>query len=748
MKIIINKSFFYSLVLLLIVQLPCQLYAQENLEKEINQAIKLISLEEYNKAKAKLEPIVKANPNSALAHYNLGITQLNLQEVALGKQSIEKALQLDSQVDPKYSEYWKGVSYYYNLETNKARESFKAYKGTLSEKSAEHITIDKLLSALDEIDAQKNVKPEFYIESLPGDLNTTYEDHSPLLSSDESALIFTSRNQEGIDKKEKKNGEFFENIYLVKLNGFMPKGEPENLSASLNTDRHDASIQLFENDSKMLLYRINNGGDIYQASKENGVWMEPKPLGKSVNSNDYESSAFVLPNGKTMFFSSTRKSKSGNLNIFQTTMGKDGNWSEPTLLGAGINSEDADEDCPFVTNNGKTIYFSSKGHNSIGGYDIFVSHWNESENKWGEAKNLGMPVNSVNDDMYFVLDNTGTHGYFSSFRPAGKGGMDIYYVGKVLPVVLESNIEVNGVPDAEVGEVKVILKDKEYGDEYQSLSDKSGKFSSSLDGNSTYEVAIYSENYRDGKEPFSTQTIEVPRTLKAEETIKQNVVISKSDYNKLAKSYQLNGTLVSSSGESLNGAIEIVDKSSGKTVATLNTTEGKFSTDFKSVIGKSFSLRVKSNGETFDDASNFTTDKKNEIIRDLVVKFSDAKNAEMAELATKKSGYSSSQAVLFKNNSVKLNEEAKQELDRIVSSIKKDSKIQVLIEGYADNVGKASYNLKLSKRRAKSVAKYLTEKGLAKKVIDIEFYGEENPIADNNTEEGRNQNRRVEIHIK
>jgi outer membrane protein OmpA-like peptidoglycan-associated protein len=738
-------------MILLLIQSPIILLAQEVVDKELDKAIKYISLEEYAKAKTKLVKITEGNPESSKALYYLGIAQLNLQENVAGKKSIEKALSINADIDLKYGSYWKGMAHYYNLETAKARESFNAHKSTLHEKSDEHATIDKLLAALDKIEEQKGVKPEYYIESLPGDVNTVHEDHSPLLSSDESALIFTSKNQESTDRKEKKNGEFFENIYVVQLDGFQPTGDPENLSASLNTDRHDASIQLFENDSKMLLYRINNGGDIYQANRENGVWSEPKPLGKSVNSNDYESSAFVMPDGKTMFFSSSRKSKNGTLNIYQTSIGKDGNWGEPVLLGPEVNSEDADEDCPFITNNGKTIYFSSKGHNSIGGYDIFVSHWNESEKKWSEAKNLGMPVNSVEDDMYFVLDKSSTHGYFSSFRAGGKGGMDIYYVGKILPVILEAKVEVQGMPDAEIGEVKVKLKDKQYGDEYQSLSDKSGKFNTSLDANSTYEAAFYSEDYKDGKEPFSTQTIEVPRTIKSEQTIKKSVSIPVSDYNKLLKPYQLNGTLATAEGVSVNGTLDIIDNYSGKVVATLSTNEGTFKSDFKSAIGKKFTLKVKSNGETFKNVADFTTSKDSEITKNIVVSFSeDAKitAAGIAAKASSKSGYTSSHAVLFDNNSVKLKDAYQKDLERVIASVKSGAKIQVVVEGYADNAGKASYNLKLSKKRAKEVAKYLMDQGLDKNSIDVKFYGEDNPVADNGTEAGRLQNRRVEIHIK
>ncbi|UZR95456.1 OmpA family protein [Chondrinema litorale] len=742
MKNIKRKICKPFLALVLLITINSITYAQSEIDKQINQAIKLVSLEEYNKAENALNEVISKDSNNALALYYLGISQLNLQENKKGKESIEKALKINPEVDTKMSNYWLGIAYYQNLETQKAREKLSEYKSNLSEKSSELTEIESILSALDVIDEYKNQKPEFYVEDLPENLNTPFADHSPLMSTDGKTLIFTSKNQEATDRKEKKNGEYFENIYTVDLNGYLPVGDPENLSASINTERHDASIQLFDNDNKMLLYRINNGGDIYMATRENGSWVNPQPLGKSINSKDYESHAFVLADGQTMFFSSSRKSKNGILNLYKATLGKDGNWNEAELLGPEINSPEADEDCPFVTNDGKTIYFSSKGHNSIGGYDIFVSHWNEAENKWSEAKNLEMPINSVGDDMYFVLDKSETHGYFSSYREGGKGGMDIYYAGKILPAFLEANIIVENESQANVGEVKVAIKNTAYGDKYQAISDENGKFNASLDANSDYEVALYSDDYKDGKEPFSTQNISVPRTNSANETIKKNISIPAEDYNKLEKEYTLNGLLTSSNGNKLDGLVELIDSKSGKVVASTNTVDGEFKGNFKSVNGKSYYFKVSSNGQTVDNLSEFKTSQTKDIEKTLVINPSDIATA------SSKSGYSLNKSILFSTNSSNINENSEEELKRIISSVKKGATVEILIEGHSDSVGNAPYNLKLSKRRAKEVAKYLSKNGIDKKMIVTKSYGEEKPIADNSTESGRTQNRRVEIHIR
>ena len=744
---------FYRVVVFIVVSFCCSSvgFAQKDLEKEISQAKKYISLEEYNKAKVLLEGLFSSNKSNAKVQYYYGIAQLNLQENKAGKTSIKKALDMDPNVDPEFGHYWQGVAHYHNYETKEAKENFEKYKATLSEKSDMRPKVNALIASLEAIEGQKGAKPDFYVESIEGEINTSYQDHSPLLTADGNSLIYTSKNQESTDRKEKKRGEFFENIYVVDLDGFKPIGTPESLSEALNTDRHDASVQLFDNGSKMLLYKIDRGGDIYQSNKDNGSWSQPKPLGKNINSNDFESSAYVLADGKTMYFSSSRKSKSGSLNIYKTTIGKDGNWQEPELLGPEINTEDTDEDCPFVTNDGKTIYFSSKGHNSIGGYDIFVSHWNESENKWSEAQNLGIPVNSTGDDMYFMLDNTNIHGYFASFREGGKGGMDIYHVGKILTAVLVADIQVEGKPKAQVGEIKAKLKNKEYGNTYESISDDGGVFRSSLDANSTYEVSLYSENYKDGKEPFSVQTVSVPRTLKANEQVEKSIEIPLSDYQKLERNYQLMGSVSTTSGRAVDGSLEIRNSATQKTIASTQTKDGKFTIDFKSVFGESYSIKLISSAETFENAASFTTEDNTEIEKDVVIEFSEENEilaSTAASKTTKKAGYTSSHAILFSNNSTDVSGTHQKELARIVSSIKSNAEVHILIEGYADNVGRASYNKRLSKKRAKQVERYLVGKGLNKKQIEVEFYGEKNPVADNSTEEGRKLNRRVEIHIK
>ena len=742
MKNIKRKICYSFSVFILLITINSITYAQLESDKQINHAIKLISMEEYDKAITALKTVLSENPENALALYHLGISQLNTQANKKGKVNIENALKINPEIDPKLSDYWLGIAYYQNLETQKAREKLNEYKSSLSEKSNEHAELTRIFNALKAIEELKKIKPEFYVETLPGKLNTPFSDHSPLISTDSKTLIFTSKNQEGSDKKEKKKGEFFENIYTVKLDGYLPIGSPENLSASINTDRHDASIQLFDNDNKMLLYRINNGGDIYMASRENGSWIDPRPLGKSINSKDYESHAFMLPDGKTMFFSSSRKSKNGSLNIYKTTIGKDGNWNEPELLGPEINS-DEDEDCPFVTNDGKTIYFSSKGHNSIGGYDIFVSHWNEAENKWSEAKNLEMPINSVGDDMYFVLDNSESHGFFSSHRENGKGNMDIYYAGKILPAFIEGKISVENDETANVGEVKISLHNTTYGDKYDAISDEKGNFNTTLDANSEYELKLYSDNYKEGKEPFSTQKITVPRTKTVNETIKKEYKIPVEDYQKLETQYKINGILTTSDGNKVNGNIELIDSSTGKVLSSTKTEEGSFSGTFKSINGKNYHFKVLSNGHTFNDLGAFTTNKNYEIDKTLVIKLE-----ENNSLVSSKKGYTFNQSVLFSTNSSTLNKSTENELQRVISSVKSGAAIEVLVEGYADNVGRSSYNLKLSKKRAKEVAKFLSKNGIDKKVVITKFYGEDNPIADNSTEIGRSKNRRVEIHIK
>jgi outer membrane protein OmpA-like peptidoglycan-associated protein len=158
----------------------------------------------------------------------------------------------------------------------------------------------------------------------------------------------------------------------------------------------------------------------------------PIPIPGMVNSSYAEASISISPNGKVLFFSSNRPGGIGNNNfdIYFCTLDENGDWTRPRNLGPAINTE-YDEDGPFIDYDGKTLYFSSKGHEGMGGYDIFRTVYDSTSATWSQPENLGYPINSPDDDVYYVSTKKGKTAYYASVREDGMGYTDIYLITEI-----------------------------------------------------------------------------------------------------------------------------------------------------------------------------------------------------------------------------------------------------------------------------------------------------------------------------
>jgi hypothetical protein len=173
------------------------------------------------------------------------------------------------------------------------------------------------------------------------------------------------------------------------------------------------------------LYRDHDGGDVYISKLKGNEWSRPKAIEAPINSKYQENSATFSFDGRGLYFVSDRPGGYGGKDIYFSRADKNGNWSEPINLGAAINTK-YDEIGVFMLPDGKTLYFSSKGHYTMGGYDVFKTVFENG--KWLEAINLGYPINSADNDVFFSISANGRHGFYSSVRPEGMGGQDIYMI--------------------------------------------------------------------------------------------------------------------------------------------------------------------------------------------------------------------------------------------------------------------------------------------------------------------------------
>lgn len=357
-------------------------------------------------------------------------------------------------------------------------------------------------------------------ENLGEAINSIYDEYSPVVDATESMLIFTSRRPTStggfLDVDEK----YFEDIFVSQKQDDGTWGKPMSIGSNINTDGHEATIGLSADGQELYIYRDDFGdGNIYVSQLRNGAWSEPLLLNNNINSPFRETHATVSADGQTLYFTSD-KSGFGSMDIFRSRRLPNGEWAVAENLGEVINTK-YDEEAPFIHPDGKTLFFSSKGHNSMGGYDIFFSV--EENGKWSTPMNIGSPMNTPDDEYFFVMSTDGKRAYYASSNGQGYGGKDIYMMrldtDREVPVTVykgaimadekgkrPSNVEIK-VTDNETGEIFGVYRPRE----------DNGRFVLILHPGGNYNIAYEADGYLYKSEklfvPENTSYFEINRAI-------------------------------------------------------------------------------------------------------------------------------------------------------------------------------------------------------------------------------------------
>ena len=277
------------------------------------------------------------------------------------------------------------------------------------------------------IEAKANPVP-FEPINLGDSINSVFDEYINAITVDERLMLFTVKE---IVSKETNGKEqsFEEEFYLSeKQNGNWKKAV--KMGYPINSSGNQGAICLSPDGKKIFFTACNRfdgygSCDIYFSEKENGKWNEPINLGQSVNSASWESQPSISSDGKTLYFASTRKGGFGSSDIWKAKILPSGDWSKPVNLGEQINTQKA-EMSPFIHADNYNLYFSSKGHQGMGGSDLFLSKFNNKKQKWSQPKNLGFPINTSADEINIIVDASGKKAYLSSDKISGIGKQDIY----------------------------------------------------------------------------------------------------------------------------------------------------------------------------------------------------------------------------------------------------------------------------------------------------------------------------------
>lgn len=295
--------------------------------------------------------------------------------------------------------------------------------------------------------------PVFVItENLGNPINGPFHDFNPVLSVDEKTLVFTRSLQ------------FYDAIFWSrKIEGEW--SEPVNLTPELGIDRDYYSSSLSADGKTLLMYRIDDyDGNIYLSQRQGESWGKVEKLNSNINTKFWESHATLNSDGSKLYFSSNRRESLGGLDIFVSERDSSGGWGAAINLGSVINTP-YDEDTPFLANNDSTLFFSSRGHHNMGGYDIFRSDLNKN-GRWSKPVNLGYPINTTDDDLFFIPVGKGNRGYFARHTHEGHGMTDIfsceiYSVNNPRRYIVTGQAEISSLLDEFLQPVEVIALNEE-----------------------------------------------------------------------------------------------------------------------------------------------------------------------------------------------------------------------------------------------------------------------------------------------
>lgn len=484
--------------------------------------------------------------------------------------------------------------------------------------------------------------------------------------------------------------------------------KPEKLSSAINTGMAEYLPSITADGQEFYFTRVVDGQeDFYFSTKKNGEWQESRPL-TDINSLQNEGAQTITADGKLMVFTACdRMDGYGSCDLYYSYKVK-GRWSLPQNIGSPVNTK-AWESQPCLSANGDALYFSSKRPGGLGGRDIWVAY-RQVEGGWGVPQNLGLPINTEQDEEAPFMHPDSKTLYFMSDGHPGMGGTDLYLSRRQ--------------PDGTFG----IPQNLGY-----PINTKAheGALFISLDGGTAY---------------FATDRDRVGDTL-IEQTRSRNTDIYQFELHEKARplpvTYVQAVVRDAHTGEPLSASVSFYDIRESRTHVEASTdSEGLFL--FCLPAQSDYGLHVQKPGYLFYSdhfglsGGNVSLKEPIRLEIDLQPVLSETK-MESKPIRLNN--------VFFEVGSAVLLPESINELNQLKNLLEDTPEIRIRINGHTDNVGTAADNQQLSRDRAKAVYSFLIESGISANRLQYAGFGEEHPVADNSTEEGRQKNRRTEFEV-
>lgn len=625
------------------------------------------------------------------------------------------------------------------------------------------------------------------VTNLGPNVNSDYPDYSPVLSPDESLLIFTSKRKGTTGGRMTDDFYYYEDVYFSRrLNDdewntsskidssfrqnallFFLFSKAENIS-QINTNDHDACISMSPDGKKLFLLR---GGNVYSAEYKDSKWEKPVKVSKfSDDQKDQEPSLTISADGKKSFIISDRPGGYGGKDIYVANLLPNGTWGPMENLGPVINTE-LDEESPFIR--ADTLYFSSQGHNSMGGYDVYKSVL--TNGVWSEPHNLGAPINTGGDDLFLILNKKGDGAFYASEGTNSYGDLDIYSVdfGEENPMIQLKVAAFANEPLSRVPATVHITNRTQNND--STLTSSAGNPSTFiLKSGTLLNLEFSPAGYK--SHLFSLQLPRVKKTsnllVEAEIKLIRNrsgkVIGQQSTIYEIRKSLKAKFLTDSALADRRDRKAyweKVVQSSDTNKIKIVSFTDYIDSTKAYPVDTTAiFALDTKPQTHTADkDIHTHSSD------QDLHKQHPDSALTKVVHTGAPTgiaagSGFPGTDStsknefkcrpILFDFMKASIHSQDIAELKKIIAYMKQNPESRMKVEGYTDSKGSDAYNIGLSQRRAQAATGYFISQGISSKRITGIGHGKSNPAAPNekpdgtDNPEGRKLNRRVECTIQ
>ncbi|BDC99385.1 OmpA family protein [Persicobacter psychrovividus] len=765
----------FLVLLLAWIAMSLNVHAQSVSSLE-SKAEKLYRTRQYTEAINFFEQAIEKGAQNPKTFYGLGMSYAssdNVNERIKGIPALSKALTLNADQFPRWAYLDLAKLYHLNEQIAEAQTAFSAYKKRMDVRDPK---VREEAKAFEK--ALKNAKKfigkarKIEVHDFGFEVNSEFTEYNPVVSADESIMAYTVLHPDA------KKRTMVESIMMTTKDGLGNWKAPEAVKIETNARFNVGTAGISPDGEQMLIYMggSSNTGDIYEVMRTNDGWTKPKSLSVVNTPTFHETTLSVTSDGKSMYFASNRPGGYGGMDIWRVDKDTNGKWGRPKNLGPKINSA-ADEDAPFIHPDNITLFFTSNGHETMGGNDIFRSVLRGTE--WTRPENMGYPINTPADDSYFTLIADGSKGYFSSNRKGGKGLQDIYYFN--MPEQ-EANIPLTmmkgKIVDQDGNPIKTSIKmvnkkTKESVDFVYDPNPNTGNFLIILPPGQNYDMIIESEDFM----PY-TINVNIPNQtyfyelyqmiqLKAIKqfgvTVGQEVSVKNKFYDVEQKTKSvINSKLFKESQLVQNDSLDMYDMMD-MIVASEDSVAMDYLLDLAFKVKPIDLVNFEAEDEQMDvakriyyyDESDLDHLEKKVVdgqeiftlptlsVTEEAAKYRANKQApKVLESRFDKQLLSKKFQVFFAPNSSKMDQKYIAELKLLLEQLNKHKDLGIEIAGHASQDGDQALNEKLSNERAIEVLNYFNHRGLVRRRIKAKGYG-----AVKDEQVSKEKARRVDIRL-